>query len=118
MKTKPETTAFIRKRLPHWEVMDGRYFVTICQFGAIPSEAAAKIRNLYRELENLSGGAMLDHQRKILWEMENWLDRTDAKGDLTIPQIASMLMEAIEHRDSQGEWRVHGFVIMPNHMHL
>ena len=29
MTQKPETVAYWRGRLPHWEVVEGRYFVTI-----------------------------------------------------------------------------------------
>jgi hypothetical protein len=36
MIRKPETIDFWVGRLPHWEVVDGRYFVTIHLAGAIP----------------------------------------------------------------------------------
>ena len=35
MIRKPETISFWRKQLPHWEVVDGLYFVTIHVCGAI-----------------------------------------------------------------------------------
>ena len=43
MIRKPETVAFWRDRLPHWEVADGRYFVTLHLAGAIPAEGQERI---------------------------------------------------------------------------
>ncbi len=48
---KPETISFHRKRLPHWSVRDGLYFVTIRQKDTIPRDAAMKIREKVLELE-------------------------------------------------------------------
>jgi REP element-mobilizing transposase RayT len=118
MSNPPETTSFVRKRLPHWEVFDGRYFVTLCRRGAIPPHAAAKIRRMRQPLESLQGGPLLEQRRQIFREMETWLDRAETVRDLVSPGLAAMLREAIGHRVECGEWAMFGYVIMPSHIHL
>jgi putative transposase len=122
MLRKPLTIGFWRGRLPHWEVEDGRYFVTIHLAGAIPSSGAEKIRLLSEELCSKSSvnaaesGLLLS--RTIFREMEKWLDTSEENLLLGNPAIAQMILEAIEHRVKTGKWIVYRFIIMPNHIHL
>src|SRR5262249_13528856 len=51
MIRKPETVAFWRGRLPHWKVVDGRYFVTIHVAGAIPKQGQERIHALAAEAD-------------------------------------------------------------------
>jgi hypothetical protein len=41
---------FRRRRLPHWDVDDGTYFVTACLHGSIPAQGLVE---LYRYREEL-----------------------------------------------------------------
>ena len=122
MLRKPQTIGFWRGRLPHWEVEDGRYFVTIHLAGAIPSVGEERIRLLSEELARKStakadeSGLLLS--RTIFREMERWLDSCEENSLLSNPAIAEMVVEAIEHRVRTGRWIVYRFVIMPNHIHL
>jgi mannose/cellobiose epimerase-like protein (N-acyl-D-glucosamine 2-epimerase family) len=50
MRRKSKTIAFWSGRLPHWEVEDGRYFITIHLSGAIPAAARRRLRLLARQL--------------------------------------------------------------------
>jgi len=34
------------------------------------------------------------------------------------PAIAEAILEAIEHRQTRGDWRLFEYVVMPNHIHL
>jgi hypothetical protein len=80
MKRKPETIAFWYGRLPHWEVVDGRYFVTMHLAGAIPQEGQDRIHAMARKLEEIpksAGEARLKVHRKVFAEMEAWLDRAE-----------------------------------------
>jgi len=43
---KPETVYFYRTNLPHWEVLDGRYFVTMRVKNSLPRNV---IRSLFVE---------------------------------------------------------------------
>ena len=121
MVRKPKTTNFWVGRLPHWEVEDGRYFVTIHLAGAIPQAGQQRIRAIvdnYQRHPNVNSSERLRHSRRIFREMEAWLDRTPQRTDLTIPNVADAVEEAIAHRSDSGIWEMHEWVIMPNHIHL
>jgi hypothetical protein len=120
MTRKPDTIAFWRGRLPHWEVTDGRYFVTIHLAGAIPQEGEEQIRRLAEEYDRLAEGdatGRLQLQREIYAEMERWLDRAESVSYLTEPAVARMVIEAVAHRHGRT-WNVLEYVLMPSHLHL
>jgi REP element-mobilizing transposase RayT len=50
--------------------------------------------------------------------MERWLDRAPQVVHLQNPDVAAMVVEAIERRQQQGDWDVFEFVVMPTHIHL
>ena len=52
MIRRPETIDFWGGDLPHWEVVDGRYFVTIHLRGAIPQAGFRRIRELAASFRN------------------------------------------------------------------
>jgi hypothetical protein len=121
MVRKPKTTAFWVGRLPHWEVEDGRYFVTLHLAGAIPVEGRQRLRSLSeqsRAIEHKDSPEWLTLQRMIFREMEQWLDRAEWNPKLQHPQVAAMMVEAIEHRSRRNDWQVYEYVIMPTHLHL
>jgi putative transposase len=108
-------------RLPHWEVEDGRYFVTIHLAGAIPVQGQQRLRELANQLNRIdrAGEAgRLKLQRMIFREMETWLDRAERVDHLQRPEVAQMVVEAIAHRNQCGEWQMFEYVIMPTHLHL
>jgi REP element-mobilizing transposase RayT len=120
MRRKPQTISFWHGKLPHWEVVDGRYFVTIRLAGAIPEAGRRRIRTLsdeYRRLGHKSPRS-LSLKRKIFTEMERWLDRALAVRHLEERLVANLVQEAIENRVNRGVWRMFKYVIMPNHIHL
>ena len=118
---KPKTIAFWLGRLPHWEVEDGRYFITIHLAGAIPAEGRQRLQSLSeqaRAVEQKDSPQWLSLQRAIFREMERWLDRAEHNPKLQHPQVAAMLVDAIEHRGRCNHWHVYEYVIMPTHLHL
>jgi hypothetical protein len=120
MTRKPETIAFWCGRLPHWEVVDGRYFVTLHLAGAIPELGQQRVRTIAAELDRLAQHDIegrLRVPRRVFAEMEAWLDRADHITHLGQPEIAQVVMEAIAFRE-QRQWRVFEFVVMPTHLHL
>jgi putative transposase len=120
MKRKPETISFWRGRLPHWEVVEGRYFVTIHLAGAIPQAGQKRIREISQQLDQAaehSDDRRLQIQRQIFAEMESWLDRAESVQYLTEPVVANIVREAITHREAL-DWRMFEYVVMPNHLHL
>ncbi len=120
MSERRETVRFLRRRLPHWEVAEGRYFVTIRLKGAIPEAGRQRLRDLYAQCDQAiaNGQKGLEERRAVFREMEHWLDRAPVVSHLARPEIASMVVDAIEHRERQRLWTVFSFVIMPSHIHL
>ena len=115
----PCTIEFWRGRLPHWEVVDGVYFITIHIAGAIPGAAAARIQAIRRN----STKQQCSSWQRIPWikihdEMERWGELKSSVGALTNPQIAEFIMHSIEFRKINGIWTVHEFVIRPTHIHF
>ena len=56
---------------------------------------------------------------KAFVAMDRLLDTTRA-GPLHLkrPEFADMVVEAIRHRESEGQFSLHNFVVMANHVHL
>ena len=122
---KPKTLHFWQGNLPHWQVENGRYFVTIHLHGAVPQAAHQKIhllseqfRSLDEESTNGQGDRHLKLSRKIFLEMERWLDRAPAVSNFQNPKLCEMVTEAIEHRLRAHIWEMFAFAIMPSHIHL
>ena len=121
MKRKPETLSFWVGRLPHWEVVDGRYFITLRLSGSLPSRAREEIEAISRELTNAhtpSSPNWLKVQRVIFANMEKWLDQADLNLWLTQAGVPEMILEAIQAREQRGHWKMLEYVIMGNHIHL
>ena len=121
MTRKPATISFWTGRLPHWEVEDGRYFITIHLAGAIPATGRERLCQRAEQLGKLADRDSPDWlllQRAIFREMENWLDRAEWSVHLQNPEVAEMVVEAIEHRHKAGAWHAFEYVVMPTHLHL
>ena len=121
MTRKPRTIAFWTGRLPHWEVEDGRYFITIHLAGAIPAAGSDKLRAIaerLRSVDDRNSPDWLRHQRIVFREIETWLDRAERVVHLQNPDVAAMVVEAIDHRQQIGDWQVFEYNVMPTHIHL
>jgi REP element-mobilizing transposase RayT len=113
MERDPQTIAFHEGSvLPHWEVTDGRYFVTIRQAGSLPAPVVKRLRE---RAQRQSG---VETTRSIFRDLEQILDRGHGKKDLIRPKVAEMVREAISFREARDEWKMIEYVIMPNHIHL
>ncbi len=122
---KPETLHFWRGDLPHWQVENGRYFVTIHLHGAVPKVAHQRIRELSDQFRHSEDEGSEDREkdhlklsRKIFSEMECWLDRTPAVSHFRQKKLCEMVVEAIVHRERLHIWEMFSFAIMPSHIHL
>ena len=121
---RPTTIHFWRGDLPHWQVEEGRYFVTIHLHGSIPSQGQQRIRQLGEQFRSASAKLTgektdtLELSRKIFAEMEKWLDRMSPVRHLQQPELAEMVMEAIQDRSDRRIWEMFACVVMPNHIHL
>jgi REP element-mobilizing transposase RayT len=120
MTRNPDTISFWRGRLPHWEVVGGRYFITIHLAGAIPRQGQERIEELsagYDRLPKADVEERLKLERRIYAELESWLDRAEYVSHLKDPIVARMVVESIKFRNGR-EWNVCEFVVMPSHLHL
>jgi REP element-mobilizing transposase RayT len=120
MNRKAETIAIWHGRLPHWEVVDGRYFVTIHLAGAIPAEGQNRIHALAAELSLVPKSAVdarIRVQRRVFAEMEAWLDRAEHANYLRRADVAAIVVEAVSFRQGRA-WNMFEYVVMPNHIHL
>ena len=98
-------TTFHRRRLPHYNFVGEATFVTWRLYGSLPA-------NRSFPAATTSGRAFL--------AMDRMLD-SGCTGPLFLsrPEIARMVMDAIRYREeSLLHYRLHSFVVMPNHVHL
>jgi len=115
----PETLAFYRMRLPHWEVEGGQYFVTIRLHGSLPKEVLSYIKRL-KESADLCQNEIesLKFNRQIFKVVENSLHRNQECNLLTKGSVPKVISEAVGYYQQKGIWNVYEYVIMPNHLHL
>jgi len=95
-----------KRRLPHWDAVGGRMFVTFRLRGSLPVGRGFPP-------ERVSGG-------EAFVAMDKMLDYART-GPLYLkqPEIAYMVMQAIRDGEAQfGRYDLHAFVIMPNHVHM
>jgi REP element-mobilizing transposase RayT len=114
----PETVAFWRGRLPHWEVVDGRYFITLRLWGTLPGQAVSHIRHVAQQIRDCRQENYVKLERRIFGLMERWLDDAPERRDFDNAELADMILEAIAHREKQGIWTVFEHVVMPGHVHM
>jgi len=108
-------------RLPHWEVENGWYFVTIHLAGAIPPQGRKRLHLLaeqWRKVNRYGSPQWLHLRRMIFREMELWLDEAEQLTWLQNSDVAEMVVEVIEHRHERGDWRMLSYVVMPTHLHM
>lgn len=119
MVRRPDTVNYWEGRLSHWEVDEGRYFVTIHLAGAIPLAGRRRIKTISDELNRpVNRDVRLEIHRKIFRELEAWLDRAERITYLNDSRVATVVVEAIQHRIAEHVWNMIEYVVMPNHVHL
>lgn len=96
---------FTRRRLPHLDVIGHPVFVTFRLKDSLPPERAFPVSNL------TSGEAFL--------AMDRLLDEA-RRGPMYLrqPAIAELVIASINHGAGLGQYEIHAWVIMPNHVHL
>jgi REP element-mobilizing transposase RayT len=96
-------TTFHSRRLPHYHSVGQRRFLTWRLYGSLPPS-----RRFSPALP--SGQAFV--------ALDRLLDGTQSGPlFLRIPEVAKMVTDAIRYRDPLA-YRLHAFVVMPNHVHL
>jgi putative DNA methylase len=97
---------FYRRRLPHFYEIDQPVFLTWRLHDSLPPNRAFPA-------ETLNSGQAFAATGRLLDEASN------GSVYLRQPAIASMIVEAINYNANVlGHYRLHAFVVMPNHVHL
>ena len=111
-----KTVSFWRGVLPHWEVTDGRYFVTLRLHGSLPRDIEDE---LSRHLSDASETDYLMRSRVYFQRLEAVLDRCHlTDGVLAKPDVAREIEATVLAYEEIGYWHLLAYVVMPNHLHL
>lgn len=93
-----ETTRFRRGKLPHWEVNEGRYFVTIRLGDSLPSEVIARLQEIQSSLSAIEprSDQFAAAQRQHFLTLEKYLDAGAGCCLLRDPKIATHVVQELE----------------------
>lgn len=112
------TVRFTQRHLPHWEVEQGRYFVTVRCADSLPREAVLRLKELAESLRRIEPRseqfAVL--QRDTFRAAEKYLDA----GYGSCPFARSRAAKLVQNEFAAlAEWQVlvPHYTIMPNHWH-
>ena len=112
------TTRFSRGKLPHWEVHDGQYFVTVRCADSLPREAVERLREVSMTLRSTESNSdeFAALQRFYFHALEKYLDAGSGECPLQHARAAELVVAEL---DALGEWEVEvpHYVVMPNHWH-
>ena len=112
------TTRFTRRKLPHWEVLDGRYFVTVRCADSLPRHAVDRLREIHESLRATapSSDQLASLQREYFSFMEKHHDA--GHGSCVLTRNAAAQIVAAE-LTALLEWEIDvpHYSIMPNHWH-
>lgn len=113
------TIRFTRRKLPHWEVEDARYFVTIRCADSLPREAVLRISEQQRTLATIAPRSLefAALQRHVFRTLEKYLDAGVGACPLRNAAAASIVATEFESLASACRVAVPHFTIMPNHWH-
>ena len=90
-----------RRNLPHWETEEGTYFVTFRLADSLPIDVARRIAS----------------RKRFHLLADRFLDRGWGARYLRDPRCARIMESALRFFDGQ-RYRLHAYVVMPNHVHL
>jgi len=114
---------FRRRRLPHWDVEDGTYFVTACLAGSIPAQGMLRLQAFRDDLDQrprpdgLSLQEWEDRKHKLLFaQFDNIIDCEPSVRHLATPAAAAIVERSL--RFFAGDrYDLLALVVMPSHFH-
>jgi REP element-mobilizing transposase RayT len=113
-----KTLRYSRGKLPHWEVEEGRYFVTVRCADSLPGEVVLRLSEIQRsisETESRSAG-FLSLQRQYFRTMEKYLDAGAGACPLRDANAAGLVVQEFNELEKTGVHVPH-YTVMPNHWH-
>jgi len=114
-----ETIHFHPRHLPHWEVKEGRYFVTIRSADSLPRDAVLRLSEIAETLGAIApqSAQFAKLQRESFRTLEKYLDTGLGTCPFRQPAAARVVVDELI---DMAEWHVAAphFTIMPNHCHM
>ena len=112
------TIRFTRRKLPHWEVKGGRYFVTVRCADSLPRDAVLRIAELQATLARIEPRSpeFAALQRQVFRAVEKHLDTGLGECPLR-PAVAAGIVIAEFESLAAADVAVPHYSIMPNHWH-
>jgi type I restriction enzyme R subunit len=114
---------FRRRRLPHWDVEDGTYFVTACLAGSIPSQGLLRLEKFRAHLDcrpcpsNLSPEQWETNKHKLVFaRFDEIIDSEPLVRHLSDPAAASEVERSLSHFAGE-RYDLLAYVVMPSHFH-
>jgi putative transposase len=118
MSRRLHPTRFTRRKLPHWEVLDGRYFVTVRCADSLPRPAVDRLREIHESRRTIAPNSdqFAALQREYFLSMEKHLDAGHGSCVLARGSVAQIVAAELT---ALREWGIDvpHFSIMPNHWH-
>jgi REP element-mobilizing transposase RayT len=112
------TIRFTYRHLPHWEVEQGRYFVTVRCADSLPKEAVLRLKALADSLRSIEPHSpqFAALQRESFRTAEKYLDAGYGACPLRQASAARLISEELS---ALSDWKVTvpHYTIMPNHWH-
>lgn len=113
-----QTVRFHRRHLPHWEVEQGRYYVTVRCADSLPKGTVLRLDELTQSLRLIAprSAQFIALQRETFRTLEKYLDAGHGACPLRQPAAARIILYELT---ALADWRVTvpHFTIMPNHWH-
>ena len=109
-----QTISFWRGVLPHWEVVDGRYFITIRLAGTLPRSVEEELAAILNEEAR---DDYVERSRRYFRQLEHWLDASHGAAYLRRADIARAVVSTAQRYEDLGYWYISALVVMPTHIH-
>lgn len=112
------TVSFSRRNLPHWEVANGRYFVTVRCAGSLPRAVFKQLTEIQSALRSADARSVqyARWQRRHFMTLEKYLDAHH--GNCTLLQVPAARI-LVDELGALSEWNVAvpHYTVLPNHWH-
>jgi len=112
------TRRFHRNKLPHWEVEQGRYFVTVRLSDSLPRHVVQELQEVRASLVEIEAQSeqFAAMQRRYFRTLERYLDAGVGCCCLRDAPTASIVLDELK---ALRDWHIEAphFSVMPNHWH-
>jgi REP-associated tyrosine transposase len=112
-----------RRRLPHWDVEGGAYFVTTCLKGSIPAQGLVELDRYRDKLESQTKPADYSKEewetrkhKLVFARFDSIIDAKPAVKHLENPKAAEIVRDAFYFFAGE-RYQLLAFVVMPSHFH-